>query len=131
MQSAQAYIYLKNCKENIKWYAEIFQGRLQNIQYADENKKPCREESAYILHGELVIGDSVIHYCDQFDPKTSGNHIQIVLKCEHENEIRSVYNELSKNGTIVVPLQETFWNSTHGYVVDKNGIPWILDYQHR
>lgn len=130
MQSAQAYIYMENCKENMEWYAAIFQGKLQNIQFADQNKKPCQEnEGEYILHGELVIGDSLIHFCDPFEPKKQGNHIQIVLKFDHENEIHSVYDKLSKDGHIIMPLQETFWNSIHGHVVDRNGIPWILDYQ--
>lgn len=128
MHSAQPYIYLNNCKENLKWYAELFKGKMQNIQFADEEKNPCQEENRYVLHGELVIGESVIHFSDYFEPRKHGNHIGIVLKFDSENEIKAVYDQLSKDGHIIMPLHETFWHAIHGHVVDKNGITWILDY---
>ena len=128
MRTAQPYIYIEDCKENMKFYADVFKGRLQNIQYGDENGKPL-ENGGFILHAELVVGDQLIHFSDMFQPMKHGNHIQIVLKFDSENEIHTVYERLVKGGVEKMPLTETFWNAIHGHLVDKNGISWVLDYQ--
>ena len=38
-----------------------------------------------------------------------------------------VFQALAENGTIQMPLQDTFWAKRFGVVVDEFGIPWSIN----
>jgi PhnB protein len=39
------------------------------------------------------------------------------------NDAERIYNTLAEDGTVAVPLQETFWALRYGWVTDRFGIP--------
>ena len=42
-------------------------------------------------------------------------------------EAERIFIALAENGTIQMPLQETFWAHRFGAVVDQFGIPWFIN----
>jgi PhnB protein len=38
-----------------------------------------------------------------------------------------IFHELARDGKVVVPLEKTFWASRFGMVVDRFGIPWLIN----
>ena len=38
-----------------------------------------------------------------------------------------VFNALAEKGTVRMPIQETFWALRFGLLVDKFGIPWMVN----
>jgi PhnB protein len=40
-------------------------------------------------------------------------------------EAERIFQALADNGTVRMPLQETFWAVRFGMLVDRFGIPWI------
>jgi hypothetical protein len=38
-----------------------------------------------------------------------------------------IFHELAKDGRVVMPLEKTFWASRFGMVVDRFGIPWLIN----
>ena len=38
-----------------------------------------------------------------------------------------VFHELAAGGRIVVPLERTFWAERFGMLVDRFGIPWLIN----
>ena len=38
-----------------------------------------------------------------------------------------IFHELAKGGTVVVPLEQTFWAARFGMVVDRFRIPWLIN----
>ena len=42
-------------------------------------------------------------------------------------EAERIFRALADHGTVVLPLQETFWASRFGVVVDRFGIPWSIN----
>ena len=38
-----------------------------------------------------------------------------------------IFHELSQDGTVVLPLEKTFWAARFGMVVDRFGIPWLIN----
>ena len=44
------------------------------------------------------------------------------------DEIKSIFNKLKEGGTVSMELQETFWSKYYGFVVDKFGIGWQVNY---
>ena len=70
------------------------------------------------LNGADVAPDSVYE-----EPKGFSLSIQIKDVAEAER----VFRELAANGTIVMPLEKTFWAERFGMVVDRFGIPWLVN----
>ena len=44
-----------------------------------------------------------------------------------ETEAERVFGELAEGGRIVMPLEKTFWASRFGMLVDRFGIPWLIN----
>ena len=120
MKSASPYVFVDNCLEVIEYYRSQFGGEITNIQKSNDGK--C-------LHAELHLGNSIIHFSDTCGKTNKGDNVRISLECESEDEIRRVYDSLSKSGKITAPLQVTFWGAIHANVVDRFGIGWLLNYQ--
>jgi PhnB protein len=120
MKSASPYVFVDNCLNVMEVYQGLFGGGITNIQKTDDGK--C-------LHAELHLGNSIIHFSDTFGKIHEGDNVRITLECESEEEIRRVYDVLSKEGKITAKLQDTFWGAIHANIVDKFGIGWLLNYQ--
>jgi PhnB protein len=53
--------------------------------------------------------------------------ISISLQIKEVKEAERAFNALAENGTIQMPIQETFWAQRFGMVTDQFGIPWMIN----
>lgn len=56
----------------------------------------------------------------------SGNNNKLVLSFYNPDDLHRVFNLLSKEGTIVSPLEKTFFTEAIGEIIDKYGIRWLI-----
>jgi PhnB protein len=49
------------------------------------------------------------------------------LQTNDSSQAERVFRELATNGRIVMPLEKTFWAERFGMVVDRFGIPWLIN----
>jgi PhnB protein len=128
MRKLLPHIYIENCKEALNYYQQIFGGEIKNTQTGAGIEMFKGHEDKYI-HSELHINENcVIYFADVFNPLTKGDNIWTMLEMSTEEEINSIYENLSKDGEIQMELQDTFWNSRFAVVKDKNGLTWELNY---
>ncbi len=81
-----------------------------------------------IYHATLKVGDVVIMGGDQPpDRYDQPQGFQLVLPMDDLLAAERVFQELAEGGTIEMPLQETFWASRFGVLVDRFGIPWTVN----
>jgi PhnB protein len=81
-----------------------------------------------VMHGSLRVGDQVVMggdvAPDQYEePKGFSMSLHIKFTADAER----IFNELSTDGRIVQPLEQTFWAARFGMVVDRFGIPWLIN----
>jgi PhnB protein len=57
-----------------------------------------------------------------------GSNISLTLELESEEEIQTLYDRFTQNGTALMELQDTFWGAKYGRVKDKFGVIWDLNY---
>ena len=43
---------------------------------------------------------------------------------------KQLFDALSTNGTLEMPLEKTFWGALFGMFVDKFGILWMVNYDY-
>jgi PhnB protein len=83
---------------------------------------------AKICHATLRIGDTAITGSDvppdRYEQPTG---FEISLAMNDPVEAERVFAALAENGTIKMPLQETFWARRFGVLVDQFGIPWSIN----
>ena len=81
-----------------------------------------------VMHGSVTIGDLVLMGGDvgpdrYEEPKGFSLSIQIADTSEAER----IFDELATGGTVVMPLEKTFWAARFGMLVDRFGIPWLIN----
>jgi len=81
---------------------------------------------AKINHATLKIGDPVLNGSDPL-PYERPQGFSLILRVDDPVAAESVFQALAENGTIQMPLQETFWAKRFGVVVDEFGIPWSIN----
>lgn len=53
--------------------------------------------------------------------------ISFFVYCGSDSEIKRLYNSLSENGSVLMPLDKYPWSSKYAWVQDKFGVSWQLD----
>ena len=81
-----------------------------------------------VMHGSLTVGDQVLMggdvVLDRYEePKGFSLSIQIKNTADAER----IFHELATDGRVVMPLDKTFWADRFGMVVDRFGIPWLIN----
>jgi len=85
---------------------------------------------AKIYHATLRIGDTVIMGGDVPASRyEQPRGFSLVLGMDDPDAAEHIFNALSEEGSIEMPLQETFWASRFGSVVDQFGIRWAINYE--
>jgi PhnB protein len=81
-----------------------------------------------VMHGSLSIGDQVLMAADVApESYEAPKGFFLSLQMEDTSEAERVFNELARDGRIVMPLEKTFWAARFGMVVDRFGIPWQIN----
>ena len=138
MTKINAYLNFNgNCEEAFNFYASIFGNesptfdRFANTPNAED--LPDSEKNK-IMHASLPIGqDNILMGSDVFQPMGKvvfGTNFNLSLQPESEDETIRLFNALSADGEVTLPLEKTFWNATFGMCTDKFGIQWMVNYDH-
>lgn len=102
-----------------------------------ENQPPIPENiKKMILHVELpLIANHVLMATDA--PKemgftlTQGNNMHISLEPESRTEAKRLFDALSTDGNITMPLEDMFFGSYFGSLTDKYGINWMINFSNK
>lgn len=54
------------------------------------------------------------------------NSFSLIIHTDSKDEADRLFNELSENGQIKLPMNLTFWGSYYGICIDRFGISWKI-----
>jgi PhnB protein len=81
-----------------------------------------------IMHARLAVGDKLLMGSDapaqMYEPMKG---IQVTLSVEQPAEADRIFSALAENGSVRMPIQETFWARRFGMLVDQFGTPWMIN----
>ena len=84
--------------------------------------------SSKIIHANMNVNGGEISGGDvqpkEYEPPKGFN---VLFSINDELKVKSIFEGLSINGTILLPLQKTFWSPCYGIVVDQYRIPWKIN----
>jgi PhnB protein len=119
------------CEAAFRFYERCLGGKiLVMLTYGDSpmaNQAPP-EWNGKILHATLTVGDNVLVGADVLPEQYERPRgFYVLLGIDDPVDAERIYNELAENGTVLMPIQETFWARRFGVLVDRFGIPWEIN----
>ncbi len=121
-----------NCKEAFKFYEQRLGGKIEMMMAHGEMPAGEHEVSAEwrdkILHAHLVVGDAALMGADvppDRYKKPTGFCVSIQISDPAEAE--RIFHALAENGTVQMPIQQTFWAVRFGMLVDQFNVPWMVN----
>lgn len=131
MQMTPYLSFKGQCEAAFKFYEEHLGGRVEAIfRYAGT---PMAEQvpadwQDKVMHGSLAIGGQVVMGGDVApDHYEEPKGFSLSLQIESIAEAERVFRGLAEDGRVVMPLEQTFWAARFGVVVDRFGIPWLIN----
>jgi PhnB protein len=131
MQLNTYLVFNGQCEEAFKFYEQSLGGKIAAMfthagTPAAEHVPP--EWLNKIMHVRLEVDDSVLMGSDappdRYKPP-QGFSVNIAV--EKPEEAERIFHALAEGGTVGMPLQQTFWAARFGMVVDRFGIPWMVN----
>jgi len=131
MQLNPVVTFNGQCEEAFKFYEQCLGGKIQTMMTWGDS--PMAEHVApelrdKIIHATLIVRESSLmggdSPADQYQ-KPKGFNVAIQIKDPAEGE--RIFGLLSDGGTVTMPLQATFWSAGFGMLVDRFGIPWMIN----
>jgi PhnB protein len=133
MKQINAYLTFEgNCRDAMDFYRQCLGGELylQTVADTPMGAKASAEEKKAVMHAALTKGGLVLMASDRMGggKGVAGNNMALMLACESEEEIKSLFPRLSAGGKIGHPLEVQFWGAMFGDFTDKFGVRWMLNW---
>jgi PhnB protein len=130
--SLNPYLYFDGrCEEAFNFYQKCLGGRITFMMRWDGSPMASQTPPGWatkILHAGLATGDGVLEGCDagpgQYKKPES---FCVMLRPKDAAEAERIFSALAEGGTVQIPFGETFWALRFGMVVDRFGVPWLVN----
>jgi PhnB protein len=119
------------CEAAFKFYAKLLGGKIEAMMTHEgtpaADQVPAEWRSK-VLHARLVVGDQVLMGSDAPpDRQQRPQGFSLSISINDPAEAERVFHALVENGTVMMPFGETFWAVRFGMLVDRFGIPWMIN----
>lgn len=130
-----------NTEEAFNFYKSVFKTdfingikRFEDIPAGAGHPPVAEGIKKMVLHVELpIVGGHILMGTDA--PKemgfslATGNNMHICIEPETRAEADRLFNELSAEGNVTMPMADMFFGAYFGEFSDKYGINWMINYQ--
>jgi PhnB protein len=124
-------IFNGQCEAAFKFYQKCLRGRIvMMMTYGDS---PLSGETPpgwgrKIIHATFAFGEHILQGADALPEsyrKPQGFSVMLYLDAAAEAD--RIFNALAEQGTVEIPLRESFWASRFGMLTDQFGTPWTIN----
>ena len=119
------------CEAAFKFYEQCLGGNIQTMMtwgdspMADQVPSEWRDK---IIHATLIVGETTLMGGDAPpDRYEEPRGFSVTININDPADAERIFRALSEDGTVTMPLQQTFWAAGFGMCVDRFGIPWMVN----
>ena len=131
MQMTTYLSFRGDCEAAFKFYEECLDARLGDIfRYAGSpmaDQAPAGWEDK-IMHGSVTVGGLVLMGADvapeRYEAPTG---FSLSVQIQSTADAERIFHDLAEGGAVMMPLEKTFWAARFGMVVDRFGVPWMIN----
>lgn len=118
-----------DAREAMELYHRLFGGELILQTYAEA---PMESDSAHddlVMHAHLSSDQIQIMASDGPPGSTIavGDNVNVTIVGDDEQKLGEWFSALAEDGKVTLAYEKQFWGDTCGNVVDKFGVPWMLN----
>ena len=123
------------CEAAFRFYEEILGGKIvammTNESAPECAQMPVEDKALWrkkIMHARLVLGETVLMGSDA-PPSChdAAKGFSITVNVADPATAERVFHALAEGGTVRMPIGETFFAHRFGMLVDRFGIPWMIN----
>jgi PhnB protein len=134
MQLNPYLIFNGNCAAAFKFYEKCLGGKI--IMMMTHAEAPSEDQARQvpaawrdkIMHVRMNVGDVALMGSDappEFYEEKKGFSVSLTVDTPADAE--RIFAALADKGTVRMPMQQTFFASRFGMVVDQFGTPWMIN----
>lgn len=122
------------CREAFEFYARVLGGKVTAYPYGEgtPDMPVDPKYKDWLMHCWLEVGDQAMIGADMLEewapnigkPK---NGFDVTLQTDDIDEARRWFDALKEGGKVVMDFAGTFWSPGYGSLVDRFGIPWMVN----
>lgn len=127
-----AYLSFRgDCEAAFTFYAECLAGTVgQFFRYAGSpmaGDVPADWQDK-IMHGSVTVGGQMFMGGDVAPERyESPKGFSLSLHLDDVPEAERIFQQLASGGRTVMPLEKTFWAARFGMLIDRFGMPWLIN----
>jgi PhnB protein len=131
MQLSPYLTFDGRCEAAFKFYEKTLGAKIEAMiphagTPAEEHVPP--EWRNKVIHASLTVGDGFLLASDAPpDRYEKPKGFSVSLQIKDQAEAERIFHTLAEGGTVQMPIQQTFWASRFGMLVDQFGIPWMIN----
>jgi PhnB protein len=119
------------CEAAFAFYAQCLSGRIAFKMTYAESPMAAKAPPAWlgmIMHARLEVQGQVLMGADSPPERYEApKGFSMSLAPANAAEAERIFSALAENGKVELPLQPTFWAERFGMVVDRFGVPWMVN----
>ena len=127
-----AYLHFDGrCEAAFKFYEQCLGGKIVFKMTYGESPMAGQSPTGWrdkIMHARLLVKDQLLMGADAPPERYNAPRgFSMSLNLNDAAEAERIFNALVEKGTVVMPLQQTFWAERFGMLSDQFGIPWMIN----
>jgi PhnB protein len=119
------------CAEAFHFYERVLGGTLMRMNTWGDSPMAAHAPPGWgekILHARLEFGDQLLMGADgPPDHFRQPQGFSVSIQASDSDEAERLFTALSEGATITMPIQKTYWSPRFGMLVDRFGIPWMVN----
>jgi PhnB protein len=123
------------CREAFEFYARVLGGKITAAMPYAEGPPDMPVPPHYkdwLMHCWMDVGDQSIMGADmdvEWAPNIDKpkNGFDVSVHSHDVEQARGWFDALSEGGRVTMPFGETFWSPGYGGLVDRFGVPWMVN----
>ncbi len=120
------------CEAAFTFYAGCLGTPLQALMRfseAPDSEQMPPHNPQHIMHARLALGDQALMGSDTCagQPYEGVRGCSVSLNVDSITEAERLFSALGEGGSVQMPLQQTFWAVRFGMLVDRFGVPWMVN----
>ena len=132
MQMNPYLTFKGQCETAFKFYEKVLGGKIvammphEGTPAADHVPAEWRSK---IMHARLVLDDDRVLMGSDAPPgmQEEMKGFSVTLGVDKPAEAERIFQALAEDGTVRMPIQETFWATRFGMLTDRFGTPWMIN----
>jgi PhnB protein len=127
-----AYLSFKgDCEEAFRFYERCLGAQMGPIfRYGGSPAAEHAPEgwAEKVMHGSVTIGGQTLMGADVGPERyEAAKGFSLSLHPKATADAERIFRELAEGGSVLMPLEKTFWAERFGMLVDRFGIPWMIN----